>query len=96
MVQIQGTEPLWAMCLAIKYCKNSYLGSQVLKNADSGVWKRIIKVSKEVNAQCFWKVGAGPSYFWEDEWSQYVPLSVAVPSVGRELDLVRDYGEETN
>lgn len=65
---------LWARFLYAKYCKGFAPGEVTPSVHDSFQWKRMCKVSKAVQEQVFWALGAGKVSFWYDNWFGDQPL----------------------
>lgn len=61
---------LWAKSLWTSYCKHLFPGKVPAKKTDSQVWRRMLKVATLDQANCFWLIGSGKCFFWEDEWSE--------------------------
>lgn len=44
------------------------------------VWKKMIKVREEVEAEMWWLIGQGNSYFWVDNWTGKGALHKLIPA----------------
>lgn len=60
------------------------------------IWKRLLKIEPEAQKHCFWMIGQGNCFFWEDEWSDQGLLINKALGRREEADLVQDYGEDNN
>ncbi|XP_019252901.1 PREDICTED: uncharacterized protein LOC109231716 [Nicotiana attenuata] len=73
------TQPsLWTTFLRNKYCKRAHVVAKIPISSDSHAWKSMMKIKKKVEPNIIWKIQAGNSSFWWDNWTGYGALAMVV------------------
>ena len=86
---------LWAVSLLLKYCKKTSPNLVSKKTTDSVVWKRLLSVRTLAESNCFWKVGTGSCYFWQDDWSNKGTLANLALAPVDSLEKLEDFGDDS-
>ncbi|XP_070043075.1 uncharacterized protein [Nicotiana tomentosiformis] len=73
------TQPsLLATFLNAKYCKRAHLVTKVPTPSDSHIWRYLTKARTKAEPNIIWKIQAGNSSFWWDNWTDKVALAKVV------------------
>lgn len=67
-----------------------------VKNTDSQVWKRMLKLTPLAQKNCYWKICTGKCFFWDDVWSNQGELAERASGTREEQELIKDYGTTNN
>ena len=89
-------QSLWSQVMLKKYCKKVFPGKVKAKNTNSLIWKRLVRVGASTQEHCFWQIGQGVCYYWEDEWLDKGKLANFATSPYDSTELVQSYGLQNN
>ncbi|WMV21122.1 hypothetical protein MTR67_014507 [Solanum verrucosum] len=82
---------LWAEYMWNKYCKKMH-PLIVNSSGASQVWKKMIKIRKEVEHDIWWQIKAGNSSFWFDDWTRQGALYFTEGELAQDEELkVKDF-----
>lgn len=56
----------------------------------------MVKILSLAQRQCYWKLGKGKCFFWEDEWASTGKLLIKAINLITDNSLVQGYGSNNN